>query len=72
MADKKDTNNKVEEPTKEAPVNLIREDEEVELIKQKQIFNFPTAGVSIEAGSLEEAQEIYSKTLKENKESDNG
>lgn len=35
-----------------------------------QLFNFTRAGVTIEAKNLQEAQEIYKKTL--TKESDNG
>lgn len=36
------------------------------------VFLFPSEGISITADSLEDAQKIYEKTLKQNKESDNG
>lgn len=35
------------------------------------VFLFPSEGISITADSLEDAQKIYEKTLKQNKESDN-
>lgn len=40
--------------------------------EQLQLFNFTKHGIVIEAKNLQEAQEKFAKTLKENKESDNG
>lgn len=41
-------------------------------VKQEgQIWNFTQDGVVVRADSLEEAQKIFNKIVKENKESDN-
>lgn len=37
-----------------------------------QTFLFPRAGITVEAKSLEDAQKNYTKTLKENKEQNDG
>lgn len=55
MVEKLEINNKVEDAVKD----------------DKKIFNFTKDGVVVKAATLEEAQEIYKKTIKENKESKN-
>lgn len=43
-----------------------------DLNEGKTLYNFTTEGIVVYAKSLEEAQEIYHKTLKDTKESNNG
>lgn len=56
MTDTTETNKKAEEPVKQ----------------EGQIWNFTQDGIVVRADSLKEAQKIYNKIVKDNKESDNG
>lgn len=73
MTEKNDTLKQIEE----SPVKLA--DQTSEVVSQEVVvkndgnkYFFPREGINIEAESLEEAQKIYTKKVKDNKESDNG
>ena len=53
-------------------IETTEEVTEKELDDGKQIFTFTQEGIVVRAENLQEATKIYEKTLKENKESDNG
>lgn len=53
-------------------IGMAEKDSKSEKKEQLQSFMFPNDSISIEATSLREATNIYQKTLKQNKESDNG
>lgn len=53
-------------------IETTEEVTEKELDDGKQIFTFTQEGIVVRAENLQEATKIYEKTLKQNKESDNG
>lgn len=59
-------NEKVEEPEDKEPEAPIEQPS-----SEGNTYLFPTEGIAITAKSREEAEQIYHKTVKQNKESDN-
>ena len=53
-------------------IETTEEVTEKELDDGKQIFTFTQEGIVVRAENFQEATKIYEKTLKQNKESDNG